>query len=107
MITSAARQSPFLIAARNASKISFPRTRFRPDTRLDRGGHDVGSSGGSDGRGIGVALRRGEWRAGGEPRGALERAPQGAGGAQVVAGRVAGSAGAGDEPAGWSDRFVA
>ncbi len=42
------------------------RTRFRPDTRLvglDRGGHDVGSHGGGDGRGSELALRRAERRA--------------------------------------------
>ena|SRR5207248_665230 len=40
----------------------LPRTRFHPDTRLDRGGHGVGSSGGWDGW-FGVALWRGERRA--------------------------------------------
>jgi hypothetical protein len=30
------------------------------ESRLDRGGHDVGSSGGAGGKEIGGALRRGE-----------------------------------------------
>ena len=31
--------------------VALPRTRFRPDTRLDLGGRDVESDGGRDGRG--------------------------------------------------------
>ena len=33
----------------NGKKSKVPGTRFRPDTRLDRGGHYVGSHGGWDG----------------------------------------------------------
>src|SRR3954470_10162126 len=87
-------------------------TRFRPDTRLDRGGHYVGSHGGSDGRrrrrGRAGALRRAgrspggrpggalerAAQAGGRPGGALERAAQAGGGPAAVQGRVAGCAGA-------------
>jgi len=61
-------------------------TRFRPDTRLDRGGHDVGSHGGSDGRrSAGFALRRAGRSPGGRPGGALERASQAGGGLGVAA----------------------
>jgi hypothetical protein len=63
-----------------------------------------GSSRGSSGGSGGAALRRAERRSGAEPRGALERAPQGAGGPQVAARGVAGSAGTGDGAAGRPDR---
>src|SRR5262245_5388698 len=67
-----------------------PPTRFRPDTRLDRGGHDVGYRGGSDGgsrrRGGAVPLRRAGRPPGGRPGGALERAAQGRGGPPLAPG---------------------
>src|SRR4051794_17732261 len=73
-------------------------TRFRPDTRLDRGGHYVGSHGGSDGRrrrrGRAGALRRAGRSPGGRPGGALGRAAQAGGGPAAVQGRGAGWAGA-------------
>src|SRR3954453_12755774 len=67
-------------------------TRFRPDTRLDRGGHYVGSHGGCDGRQRRPrperALRRAGRSPGGRPGGALERAAQAGSGPAVAAGRV-------------------
>jgi len=44
----------------------FPRTRFRPDTRLDLGGRDVESHGGRYGRGAQEEIQRAEQRAVGE-----------------------------------------
>ena len=47
-------------------------TRFRPDTRLDRGGHDVGSHGGSDGGHGGEAERSRSGAPDGRPEGGRE-----------------------------------
>src|SRR4051795_11761967 len=70
-------------------------TRFRPDTRLDRGGHYVGSHGGCDGRQRRPrperALRRAGRSPGGRPGGALERAAA-RGGAREGGGEVRGTA---------------
>src|SRR5512144_945967 len=86
-------------------------TRFHPDTRLDRGGHDVGSQGVADGRsrrGRGaVWLRRAGRSPGGRPGGALERAAQGGGGPQVAARRGLGRAGPRDRAGGRHDLVVA
>jgi quercetin dioxygenase-like cupin family protein len=89
------------------NKKGIPRTRFRPDTRLDRGGQDVGSHGGGDGGAGWVCAPARRSVARRAARGALERAPQGGGGAAPVARRVAGSVGAGDGAAGGADRLVA
>jgi hypothetical protein len=56
--------------------IVVPRTRFCPDTRLDRGGRNVGSSGGSDGSSRGAALRRAEPEASQEVRWSARRKEQ-------------------------------
>src|SRR6266702_459289 len=95
------------IASRPVEQLIIGKHCTVPDTRLDRGGRDVGSSGGWDGGSGGTALRRAERRAGGEPGGALERASQGAAGAQTAARRVVGSVGAGDGSAGRPDRRLA
>ena len=53
--------------------LEFLGTRFRPDTRLDRGGHDVESHGGRDGEAFGGSLWRTKRRAGGEVRWSARR----------------------------------
>src|SRR4051812_1865695 len=86
-------------------------TRFRPDTRVDRGGHDVGSHGGSDGgsrrRAGAGAFQRSGWSPGGRPGGALERAAQGGGGPAAAAWREPRCAGPRDRAGGGHDLVVA
>jgi restriction system protein len=86
--------------------VSVPRTRFRPDTRLDPGGQHVERHGGRYGWSVrrgpahGAASRR-------RARSALERAAQGGGRDAVVAWRVAGPVGPGDGSACGADRLLA
>jgi len=94
-----------------ADSLKLLSTRFRPDTRLDRGGQDVGSHGGSDGRRrrrrSQRALRRAGRSSGGRPGGALERAAQAGGGLAAAARAVAGRARACDRAGRWQDQCVA
>jgi hypothetical protein len=94
----------FIALASHPLGLAFavPRTRFRPDTRLDRGGQHVGCPGGRYGEG---PARRARSRR--QARGALVGPAQGGGCAAALAGRVARPARPRDRAAGGTDRRLA